>query len=477
MRLAFKALVALVVLLFLGCATRPNLHSALEFKAEPFEDFLLRQERLSWQLLQRNISPTQPKTVRAPTPRAGVVVAALAKKDPDYYFHWVRDSATVMNSVINMARAQRPLVNQQDVEQKISAFVDLSRHLQNLKAPYGLGEPRYTVEGEVDRSPWSRPQFDGPALRALVLLNDLSEFEARPRARALEVLKTDLDFIARVYPERGFDIWEEYRAENYHTRLVQLAALEKGAAFFARPKMDPARARLYARAAQELEKVLDDHWDPARGFLRSQLAIVATDGFTGKKTDLDSAVLVAVIEAHRDQGAHSVLDDRVHATVAVLEDLFRRSYPINANPARGLAYGRYKDDIYYGGNPWFLITAHYAQFYYRLAIALKKGAAFPVTQRNLAFLNSVMSEASPLHWAPDTVIHKTDPRHAALIAKFAARGDSILKRLQQHIPADGEIYEQLDKNSGLPLAAKGLGWGHASFLEAHLERLKLRELR
>jgi hypothetical protein len=64
--------------------------------------WLPRQERISWRLLQRNISPIEPKVPGGARPRRGAVLGALHKQDPDYWFHWVRDSAHVMSTVLDM---------------------------------------------------------------------------------------------------------------------------------------------------------------------------------------------------------------------------------------------------------------------------------------------------------------------------------------------------------------------------------------
>jgi glucoamylase len=447
---------------------------------EPLEAWMARQEERSWGHLLHNISPEEPKVPGGPRPARGIVVGALSKKDPDYYFHWIRDSSNVMRVVVEESTSGKPYARPDRLPGMMRDFLSLSRRLQTIPSRHGLGEPRFTVEGTVDTLPWSRPQNDGPALRALTVVKYMRVLDrqaggrAQPESLALEVLTTDLDFVAAVWRERCFDIWEEYNAENYHTRLVQLAALEKGAAYLADHGLDPARVNGYRKAAAGLEPLLDDHWDPARGFLRSQLVIVATDGYTAKKTDLDSAVIVAVMEADRDRPAHSVLDDRVQATVAVLERLFRGVYPINARKDVGLGYGRYQGDVYFGGNPWFLITAYYAEFYYRLARKLDEGASFEVTRRNLEFARAIAGEGAKLgRLQPGAVLRPGDPSHARLVSLLAARGDSILRRFQLHTPASGQIYEQFDKVTGKPTSSAGIGWGHATFLSAALERARL----
>ena len=406
------------------------------------------QEALSWRWLALNISPSEPKTPGGAKPRRGIVVAALHKKDPDYYFHWVRDSANVMRVFVEYAKAH----GDPSVHERVHDFLELSADLQMLHSPYGMGEPRYTIEGRVDLLPWSRPQYDGPALRALAVQAYLKEFDPPKSIRTLaeKVLKRDLEFTEAARDRRGFDLWEELFAENYHTRLVQMAALENGG---------------YSQAAADLKARLDQHWDPTKRYYRSQLVVERTDGYTKKHTDLDSAVVVAVIESGRWKGAHSVADPKVQATVHQLEKLFRGAYPLNGDERGGLVYGRYAGDVYYGGNPWYLITAYYAQFYFRLARALAHEDLVTGAE-NTAFLSDLLSTPMDVQKRYRT----GSVEHRRFLAACVNKADRILDRLRRVTPADGQLYEQLDKADGHPVSSRGIGWAHSAFLAASRER-------
>jgi glucoamylase len=447
--------------------------------AAPLSQWLAAQEQQSWQHMLENVSPTMPKQAGEAPPVAGIVVAALQTKDPDYYFHWVRDSALIMRATAEAFRLHRPFTNRALFEQQFSDFLTLSRRLQQIPSQFGLGEPRYTVAGEVDQLPWSRPQYDGPALRAIAALSYLKAAAERGldntklNALARAVLQTDLDFILTVWNQRGFDVWEELKADSYHTRLVQLAALEQGADWMEHYGQSPERVIRYRSVARMLEPLLDDHWDPTRGFLRSQLAIVATDGYTAKKTDLDSQVIVAVVDADREGAEHTVLDDRVQATVAVLEDLYRANYPINRRQDVGLGYGRYAGDVYFGGNPWVFITADFATFYYRLALRLQQGASLEVSERNTTFLRALLPDAGAAELRRGLKLTTSSPLHRELIAALEGKADRILDCLRLSTPADGQMYEQFDKQSGQPASSRGIGWSHAAFLMAVFERQQL----
>ena len=135
---------------------------------------------------------------------------------------------------------------------------------------------------------------------------------------------------------------------------------------------DAARARACRSAADELAPSLDAYWSAADGYYRSRTGV--TGGVPEKA--LDIAVILGVLHAGRAKGAHSVLDPRAQATLTALEDLFDAEFAINHKrpPDCGPAMGRYANDVYYGGNPWYLATLAAAEFYFRLAIALQSGA-------------------------------------------------------------------------------------------------------
>ncbi|CAN5652530.1 hypothetical protein BH20ACI3_BH20ACI3_14470 [soil metagenome] len=102
------------------------------------DNWLDHQERVSWDHMQKNISPTEPKTAGGPQPQSGIVVGALSKKDPDYYFHWVRDSAHVMAAVADEIKAKHEFVQAAPARQWIKDFLQLSRRLQKTDSPVGM---------------------------------------------------------------------------------------------------------------------------------------------------------------------------------------------------------------------------------------------------------------------------------------------------------------------------------------------------
>ena len=189
-------------------------------------------------------------------------------------------------------------------------------------------------------------------------------------------------------------MWEETNGDNYQTRLAQLAAFERTQKYYAAHHVEAKLQKQLATPITQLKAALQAQWDEKKGYVRSNLNVVSLDKNQSKHTDLDSAVIVAVVETNRDGNKDSVLDDHIEATAFTLEDYFRTNYPINKNLDLAPAMGRYPNDLYVNGNPWYLITANFGQFYYELARRLQKGEAFHITAANCRFVQALLAQAN-----------------------------------------------------------------------------------
>ncbi|MFA6029436.1 MAG: glycoside hydrolase family 15 protein [Elusimicrobiota bacterium] len=517
MKAALPALL-LAPLLLSGC-------SLLQPKLKPFPDEKLEawieaQRELSLERLLRNVSPKGrvdkvfdtvhvapdrwdgvKAAARAPEgrirleggrlrqsilPKPGAVAAAPAGNppEPDYFFHWVRDSAVVM---YGLAELQAAGAQPEDagVSTRIDEFVRFSRELQLAPSPEGLGEVRCNADGTPDFLKWSRPQYDGPALRALALMRYERLRRAPPPpelAEALrETIRTDLDFIAEHWRDPGFDLWEEYKGRDYYARSVQGAALAEGARRALAAK-DPERAKTYADAAAMITDSLDEHWLPEKGHYGFALGPrVYWDGRTREKPgeNLDSAVLLAALHGRRPEGRHSILDDRVLATATAAEDLFASIYTMNARraPDEGVALGRYQGDEYFGGNAFVFITLGYAELHYRLARLLADRYGYSATERSRPFLERALRRAGrvrPLTAGRDVLAHSAERR--ALLTGLLLRGDDLLRAVRRVTPPSGALAEQIDQTSGEAASSRDLSWSQSSFLsavEARREAMKV----
>ncbi|WP_205042039.1 glycoside hydrolase family 15 protein [Rhodoligotrophos defluvii] len=416
-------------------------------------------------------------------PKAGSVLAspvlASYDPDPDYFFHWLRDSAIVMDA-LRVLIADGVLPRQH--LQHFAAFVDFSlalgqldgralprerieastapddrkflRPAEELAQLHGdrvLGDVRFNPDGTLDITRWERPQNDGPALRALTLLRYRPLLGAEHTAlhqKLLDLLRTDLDYTCRHWRSPSVDFWEEEANDHYATRVVQLAALEDGTS--AMQEIGAvALAQGCRTAASELRKALTDHWSPQHGFYLSRLEM-RTEHSRRKARDI--ATILAVLHAERHTGPHSVLDPKVQATLVCLEDLFAAEYPINhGRNDRGPAMGRYLGDVYYSGGAYYFSTLAAAEFYYRLSAAVRAGRALAITPENRTFIARCLGGAAS---------------GAPLAEALLARGDQFMATVRDYTPASLELSEQFDQTTGVQTSAKRLTWSYAALITA-----------
>ncbi len=84
------------------------------------------------------------------------------------------------------------------------------------------------------------------------------------------------------------------------------------------------------------------------------------------------------------------------ATLKVVVDSFRDIYPINNGIPVGnpLAVGRYPEDTYFGGNPWYLTTLAVAEFLYDAAAQFEKAESLTIDEINMAFFKDIYPDAT-----------------------------------------------------------------------------------
>jgi glucoamylase len=431
-------------------------------------------------------------------PARGSILASTAigswDPDPDYFFHWLRDSARVIDALRHviaegafagegLSRCKEFVafslaLNRLDgaaflrlagdfrknTEPFFLQFVRDDSDLRKITGDRVLGEPRFNPDASLDISKWSRPQRDGPASRALALIRlwPLDAFDDAARAPMRALILTDLGFILRYWREPCFDIWEEELGHHYYTRLMHHAALSDGASWMEEAGVDEPLAQTYCDAAHEIAQTLDEYWCSEKGFYVSRRGV--ENGVSGK--ELDFATILAVIHAAREEGAHSVLDPRIMATLARLEELFATTYPINRGRADsfGPAMGRYAGDRYFSGGAYYLSTLGAAEFYYALAEAALRGE-FPVTADNKEFLLRLSAGDGSLALVSPAEDHRKR-RFAALLR----RGDQFMATVAAYTPASGELSEQFDQATGAQTSAKSLAWSHAALITAFARR-------
>jgi glucoamylase len=425
-------------------------------------------------------------------PRAGSVlaspVAAHYDPDPDYFFHWFRDAAIVIDALrvalaagyadrsavlrlyefvqFNVSLQSldgREFLRASDFRARVQpAFLQYLRSDAEIAALSGkalLADTRVNADGTLDFIRWSRPQTDGPAMRCLALLRwwrQFPELQEDPtlRTQMCELIAADLDFTLAYVREPCGDVWEEIAGYHYYTQLLHSEALSRGAEWL-EDMQQHDRAAAARVAARETLAGLDDFWQERTGFYRSGTSNEPGDHRSG----LDISVVLGVLHAARLSGPHSVLDPKAQATLTALEELFEAQYAINRErpPERGPAMGRYAQDRYYSGGAWYLATLAAAEFYFRLACALRSGAQMTCGAENARFRRRLGAAEST-----------ADGEELAALA--VERGDAIMRTVRVFTPPGGELSEQFDHTTGAQSSAKHLSWSYAAFITAAASR-------
>lgn len=396
-----------------------------------FTDWLRFQSAESERRLLANVSPEGVE--------AGLVVAAPSKQAPDYFYHWVRDAALVMDVVVTLyEKTEAP--RRGPLEKRIAAYIEASRRQQTTSTPsdqwgMGLGEPKFFVDGKAFDGPWGRPQNDGPALRATTLIRYaemllregkreyVEKHLYRAQIPAHTLIKADLEFVSHHWKAKCFDLWEEVSGHHFYTRVVQRRALLDGARL-ARTLGDGGAADWYLAQAKLLEAEIRRH--AQGGFL---LTTLDRNGGLGSKTSgLDASTILAVMQGAAADPVFALGAPEVQETVRRLEAAFQKLYPIHRDGHPGTLIGRYPEDVYDGGGPggngegnaWVLLTAAFAEWNYRLGRKVE--------------------------------------------------GDRFLSRVQRHAYPDGGLSEQINRHTGFMQGAPDLTWSHAAFLTAVWQR-------
>lgn len=377
----------------------------------------------------------------------GALLASPSGQDPNYRFHWVRDSALTWKALLDVARARE---TPPDVRENILAnaenWVRFEAGLQETPKLTGLGEPRFELDGRANFDPWGRPQNDGPALRALAMMELAEVWMSSGRRNEVEtklyggrlpargLIKRDLEFVAHHWNEQSFDLWEEEKGLHFYTLQSQKTALEKGAAFALRFS-DPGAAAYYLDQAKRIEESLKRFVSIDGNILG--YAIERSAPLPHKQSPLDIAVILAAIQTW--DGGFRVHLRAAYGTLKALTADAETRYSINSvrtdgrGIGLGVALGRYPEDRYTGtgfgeANPWFLATLASAEFLCRLSV---------------------------------------EPTLSDSRTQLLRLADRQFNRVHHHMLADGGLPEQFDRTTGYVRGARDLTWSYASYLTAY----------
>ncbi|TFK40812.1 glycoside hydrolase family 15 protein [Crucibulum laeve] len=415
-----------------------------------------------------NIGPSGAKSSGA---KAGVVIASPSTSDPDYLYTWTRDSALVYKMLIDQYTLGEDISS--SLRGNIDNYVSAQTILQQVSNPSGtvstggLGEPKFNIDLTAFTASWGRPQRDGPPLRAISLITYANWLIANSNTtyvtgKVWPVIKLDLDYTAKHWNQSGFDLWEEVSSRSFFTTAVQHRALRQGAALATKIGQNSLVVG-YSAQADNILCFLQSYWSSTGNYITSNTG----GGRSGKDAN---SVLASIhsfdAAAGCDSRTFQPCSDKALANHKAYVDAFRSIYTINSGIAanKAVATGRYPEDVYYGGQAWYLTTAAAAEQLYDALIVWKAQGSLQVTSTSLAFFRQFSSSIQTGTYASST------STFATLTAAIKEYADGFILVNAKYTPSNGALAEQYHRNTGVPLSAKDLTWSYASTLTAFASR-------
>ncbi|KAF5388835.1 hypothetical protein D9757_005602 [Collybiopsis confluens] len=422
---------------------------------------------------------------------SGIVIASPSTVTPDYLFTWTRDSALTLQAVID----QYTLGLDKSLRAQIDNYVAAQAIVQQISNPSGdistggLGEPKFYINQTGFFGPWVSSSLlvlsslnlsvlasndvplpadlnafmiDGPALRSTALITWANFLVSEGNTSYVTntvwpIIANDLNYVVENWNQSTFDAWEEVYSSSFFTTAVQHRALRQGAAL-AKAIGQNSVVSNYETQAAYLLCFLQTYWNPS-GY------ITANTG--GGRSGIDATTVLGVIHTFDKAAGCDALTFQPCSDVALSNlfkyvNSFRDIYQINSGRASNEAIltGRYPEDVYFNGNPWYLTTLAAAEQLYDALMVWESQGSLDVTELSLPFFKTFYSGVSVGTYSSSSAEFST------LTSAVKSFSDGFVAAVANYTPPGGGLSEQINKTAGTPLSAVDLTWSYASALTA-----------
>ncbi|KAK2044146.1 family 15 glycosyl hydrolase [Colletotrichum somersetense] len=433
--------------------------------AADIDTFISQQRDIALKGALNNIGPNGSLVQGA---SAGIVVASPSKADPDYFYTWTRDAALTMKVIVDEF-----IFGHKELQIYIEDYYRSQAVLQTITNPsgsflpsgLGLGEAKYTVDGSRFNGAWGRPQRDGPALRAITLITYsrwLTENGEQAKAKDViwPIISNDLSYTGQYWNSTGFDLWEEVSGSSFFTTQNQYRALVEGAALAQSLGVKCTGCEL----APDVLCFLQTFWNSSDGYYTANINTQTQR--SGKDANVMLGSIAAFdVTASCDDPSIQPCHSRSLSNFKVWVDSFRNAslYPINEGipQNKGIALGRYPEDVYFDGNPWYLITIGAAEFLYDAVAQWNAQGQIKVDATSRPFFADLYPSVKEGTYQKSSNVSGT---YASITGAVKAYADSFVEVAQKYTPGNGSLAEQFNKTTGNPLSARDLTWSYASFI-------------
>lgn len=284
----------------------------------------------------------------------GSFKASQSKENPNYQYHWIRDSILIVD--ILLKSYQKGFIEPNYFTNFLRKFIDFEKKISKINILSGLGEPKFNLNGDPYLEDWGRPQNDGPALRILLYLNIIKTFPFYKK-ELNELISKNVNYLKHNINKKNFDLWEEVYGFHFYTSYIQLIALHR-----------TDKEYNNFTEIKFLEKILDR-------FMKEDY-IVSSIEVDNYREFLDTSVIMSFLHTETDP-IH--WKSRCSKLLEKLKYKFKSIYKINEKTKIDW-FGRYSEDSYFDGNPWIICTVAKLTFEYKYKL---KNKLYVINQFNL----------------------------------------------------------------------------------------------
>ena len=266
------------------------------------------------------------------------------------------------------------------------------------------------------------------------------------------IISNDLSYVGQYWNQTTFDLWEEVNGSSFFTTATQHRALVEGNTL----AEQIGQSCTGCSVAPQILCFLQSYWNGQ--YLLAN--INENNGRTGK----DANTLLGSIHtfdpaAACDDSTFQPCSDKALANHKVVTDSFRSIYTINSGIPEGtaVAVGRYPEDSYQGGNPWYINTAAAAELLYDALYQWQQQGSLTITPISLTFFRDFSSSVTAGTYTASS------PTFSTLTTAIRAYADGYMSIIESYTPSGGALAEQYSRSNGAPLSAVDLTWSCTQF--------------
>ncbi|KAK0226302.1 glycoside hydrolase family 15 protein [Armillaria fumosa] len=373
----------------------------------------------------------------------GVVIASA---DPDLFYTWTLDSSLVLRYLVDEFVSGGPDTS---LQSQIEDIVKAQIEIQQIPNPSGsppldrLGEPKFYVNKTAFLGEIGRPRRDGPAVRAISMVAWANYHLSQKNISYVEnvlwpSIKLDLDYTSSNWNKTTYDIWGEVLSSPYWTSTVQHRALRQGTAL-GTAIGDTSISDSYTNQAESLLCFMQSYWN-------TNEYMTANTG-SGRRGLDGSTVLASIHTFDPSAGCDPITfqpcSDRALANVHAYIDsfnVFQTNFGVPKNNAT--AIGRYPEDKYIGGNPWYLTTFAVSEQLYDALNVWKMQSSLSITPLSLPFFRRFSDNAEVGTYSTSSA------SYISMTNGIRNYAEGFISVAAKATPSDGVLTEEYSRLSG-----------------------------